>query len=149
MSFNFSSLKWGWVVVGTIVGFLAGALLNLIIQFGYGLVLGFQLRGSPPQEVLIAAFSTLPFLLLAVVMTFLGGLIGGRMAARRSEDNPLLAGLVTGLLVAILVAVWRAISWSPDLWMVLGGISAFAGGWLGGWLVHHRAAEEPQVAYGQ
>lgn len=149
MSFNFSSLRWGWVIAGAVVGFLVGTLLNLIIQFGYGLVLGFQLRGSPPQETLIAAFSSLPFLLVAIVMMFLGGLIGGRLAARRSEDNPLLAGLVTGILVAILVAIWRAISWGPDLWMVIQAISAFAGGWLGGWLVHRRAAQEPQVAYGR
>ena len=55
MSFDFSSLKWGRIVIGVIVGFVVALLVNLILQVGYGVVLGFQMRGAPPQEMMVAA----------------------------------------------------------------------------------------------
>ena len=52
MSFDFSSLKWGRIVIGVIVGFVVALLVNLLLQVGYGVVLGFQMRGAPPQDMI-------------------------------------------------------------------------------------------------
>lgn len=138
MSFNLSTVKWSWVVIGAIVAAVVAFVLALILQFGYGLVLGFQLRGTPPQEVLIEAFTSTPFLILGVIVTAIGAVVGGRMAARRSEDNPQLAGLVAGILMAVLVLALRAWQWGLDFWTLPNVVMAVIGGWLGGWLVARR-----------
>ena len=139
MSFNLSTVKWGWVVIGAIVAVIVAIVLNLVIQFGYGLVIGFQLRGTPPPEMLIEAFTSTPFLILGVIITAIGAVVGGRMAARRSEDNPQLAGLVAGILMAVLVLALRAWQWGLDFWTLPNVVMAVIGGWLGGWLVARRS----------
>ena len=139
MSFNLSTVKWSWVVIGAIVAAVAVFVLSLVVQFGYGLVLGFQLRGTPPQEVLIEAFTSTPFLILGVIITAIGAVVGGRMAARRSEDNPQLAGLVAGILMAVLVLALAAWQRGLDFWTLPNVVMAVVGGWLGGWLVARRS----------
>ena len=146
MSFNFSALKWGWIIVGVLVGLLVAVVLNLLVQVGYGVVLGFQLRGTPPQETLIAAYTSLPMQLVALLLAFLGGMVGGRMAGRRSEEAEILAGLIVGIVLAILAAGWRSFSWGTfDLWVVLLAVAALVGGGLGGWLAQRRAIHELQA----
>ncbi len=142
MSSGSSSVKWGRVVIGTLVGFLIGVVGNLILQTIYGVVLGFQARGMPPQDQMIAAIKSLPFQILAALLILLGGFIGGRMAARDAESDHLKAGLITGVLLAILVAAWRAFSWGPDLGMGIHAVLAIVGGWLGGQLAASRTGEE-------
>lgn len=139
MSFNLSTIKWGWVVIGAIVALVAAFVLSLIAQFGYGLVLGFQLRGAAPQEMLIEAFASTPFLILGVIVKAIGAVVGGRMAARRSEDNPQLAGLVVGILMAVLVLALTAWQRGLDFWTLPNVVMAVVGGWLGGWLVGRRS----------
>ena len=139
MSFNLSTVKWGWVVIGAIVAVIVAIVLNLVIQFGYGLVIGFQLRGTPPQEMLIEAFTSTPFLIVGVIITAIGAVVGGRIAARRSEDNPQLAGLVAGILTAVLVLALRAWQWGLDFWTLPNVVMVVIGGWLGGWLVGRRS----------
>ena len=146
MSFDFSSVKWGRVVLGAVVGFLVAVVGNIVLQTIYGVVLGFQLRGAPPQDVMIAAIKSLPFQLLAALLVLLGGILGGRMAARPAESNRPLAGLLTGILLAILVAVWRAVSWGPDQGMVIHAVLAIVGGGIGGWLAARRTDEEMESA---
>jgi putative membrane protein (TIGR04086 family) len=139
MSVRFSTIKWSGVVIGAIVAAVVAFVLALVIQFGYGVVLGFQLRGNPPQEMLIEAFTSTPFLIVGVIVTAIGALVGGRMAARRSQDNPQLAGLVTGVLAAVLVLALRAWQWGLDIWTLPNVALAVIGGWLGGWLVARRS----------
>ena len=135
MSFDFSTVKWGWVVIGTIVAAIVAIVLNLIIQFGYGLVIGFQLRGAPPQEMLIEAFMSLPFLIVGVVVAFVAAFIGSRMAAKRSEDNPQSTALATGVLAALAMIGLRAWQWSFDIWVLPHVVVAVLGGWVAGNLV--------------
>ena len=135
MSFDFSTVKWSWVVIGAIVAIVVAIVLSLAFQFGYGVVIGFQLRGNPPQEMLIEAFMSTPFLILGVIITGIGALVGGHTAARRSEDNPQLAGLMTGILIAVLAVALRAWQWGLDLWTLPNVVLAVLGGWAGGWLV--------------
>jgi putative membrane protein (TIGR04086 family) len=138
MSFDFSTVKWSWVVIGTIVAAVVSIVLSLVIQFGYGLVIGFQLRGAPPQEMLMEVFTSTPFLILDLVTTVIGAVVGSRMTARRSEDNPQLAGLVVGILMAVLAIAVGAWQGGLDLWTLPNVILAVIGGWLGGWLVGRR-----------
>jgi hypothetical protein len=130
------------VVIGAIVATVAAGVLELIIQFGYGLVLGFQLRGSPPQEMLVAAFTSVPFFIVAVITTLVGALVGLRMAARRSEGGAQLAGVMGGIVAAVLIVAQRALRGYPsglDIWTVLIIAAAVLGGWLAGLLAARRA----------
>jgi hypothetical protein len=145
MSSALSGIKWVWVVIGAIVAAVAAAVLELIIQFGYGLALGFQLRGSPPPEMLNAAFTSVPFFVVAVITVLVGALFGVRLGARRSEGSAQLAGLIGGILTAVLFVVQRALrgySWL-DIWTMLILVAAVLGGWLAGLL----AARRPEAAY--
>jgi hypothetical protein len=124
------------------VATVAAAALDVIIQFGYGLVLGFQLRGSPPQAMLVAAFTSVPFLVVAVSATLVGALLGLRIAARRSQGSAQLAGLIGGILTAVLVVAQRALRGYPsglDIWTLLIIAAAVLGGWLAGLLAVRRA----------
>jgi hypothetical protein len=145
MSSSLSGIKWGWVVIGALVATVVAAVLELIIQFGYGLVLGFQLRGSPPQEMLNAAFLSVPFFVVAVITALVGALLGVRMAARRSEGGAQLAGLIGGVLAAVLFVAQRALRGFPwlNVWTLLIVAAAVLGGWLAGLLAARRA----QAAY--
>jgi len=143
MSSGFSALKWGSIIAGVLVGLLVAILLNILVQVGSVVVLGFQMRGTPPPDAQAALLTGLPLQLVAVLLALLGGIVGGRFAGRRSEEAPILAGLVVGIVLAILVAGWRAFSFGGfDLWVVLLAIAALVGGWLGGWLAQRRAAKE-------
>ncbi|MGD8997580.1 MAG: hypothetical protein PVH80_05685 [Anaerolineae bacterium] len=142
MSSGLSGIKWVWVVIGAIVATVAAGVLELIIQFGYGLVLGFQLRGSPPQEMLVAAFTSVPFFVVAAITALVGALVGVRLATRRSEGAAQLAGLIGGILTAVLVVAQRALRgfpWGLDIWTVLIVVAAVIGGWLAGLLAARRA----------
>jgi len=139
MSFDFSKVKWSWVVIGAIVAIVVAIVLSLAVQFGYGVVIGFQLRGNPPQEMLMEAFTSTPFLILGVITMAIGALIGGRMAARRSEDNPQLAGLVAGILLAVLILAIGAWQGGLDIWTLPKVVLAVIGGWVSGWLVGKRS----------
>ena len=142
MSFNLSTVKWVWVVIGAIVAAVVYFVVNLVVQFGYGLVIGFQLRGAPPQDMLVAAFMTLPFLIGYVIIAAIAALIGSRMAAKRAEENHQLTGLVTGILAAVFVLALRIWQWSLDIWVLPNVVMAVLGGWLGGWLVSKSKAKE-------
>lgn len=142
MSSGLSGIKWGRVVIGAIVATIVAFLLTLIIQFGYGLVLGFQLRGSPPQEMLIAAFTSAPFLIVDVVTAAVGALVGLRMAAQRSEGSAQLAGLIGGVVTGVLVLAQRTLRGYPsglNIWMLLIFAAAVLGGWLASLLAVRRA----------
>ena len=148
MSFDFSTLKWSWIIVGTIVSLVLTIVLQLALQFGYGLVIGIQMRGAPPQEVLIAAFSSPLFQALFVLLAGVAVLIGARLAGRRSEDNPQLAGLLVGILAAVVGALLtRFLSGSQGIWSILSLIVILVAGWLGGWLASRRKVDEPQAVY--
>ena len=123
------------MVIGAIVAVVVALVLNLAIQFGYGLVIGFQLRGTPPQEMLIEPFISTPFLVVGVIVTTIAALMGGRMAARRAQENLQLTDLATGILAALLVLALRAWQWGLDLWALPTVVVAVLGGWLGGWLI--------------
>lgn len=145
-----SSLKWSQIVVGVLLGFLVSVVAYIALQYAYGLVLGFQMRGAPPQETLIAAFTSVPFQLVGALLALLGGFVGGRRAARPAETNRPLAGIITGVLVGILAIAWRAFSWSTvDVWVVIFAVLAIIGGWVGGQRAGRPASgdydESPQL----
>ena len=132
MSSDSSSIRWGRVAVGAVVGTLVAVLGLILLQLAFGVVMGFQMRGSPPQDQLIAAFGSPLFLIMAGLVALLGGVVGGRMAALPLESSHVKAGLITGVLVAVLVAFWRSISWGVDLWVGIFAALAVLGGWIGG-----------------
>jgi hypothetical protein len=143
MSERSPSLKWGRIVLGVVVGLLVALVAYVTAQFLYGFVLGFQARGAPPQDVLIAAYTGVPFQLVGALLALLGGILGGRTAARPADTNRPVAGLITGVVLGILLVAWRAFSWSTvDVWVLLYAGLAIVGGWLGARLAARGEAEE-------
>ena len=134
-----STLNWKGIIIGSLIGLLIAWLLNVIVQFAAGFILGFQLRGTPPQDMLVATLMSWPVVLTGMLLAFSGGLVGGRRGARDSEGQELVAGLIVGLIVAIVVMFWRYISgWGFDLWTAIDGVAAIVGGAVGGWLIQRR-----------
>lgn len=139
MSSGLSSIRWGRVVLGALVGFVIAFLINIIIPT----VLGFQARGNPPQDKVVAALTSSTGQIGAALLALLGAFVGGRMAARPAGTNRPLAGLVTGILLGILLIAWRAFSWGTvDFWVLIFAVLAIAGGWLGGQLTARRTDED-------
>lgn len=137
---NNSTLNWKGILIGALLGLLIGWILNITFQFVVGFVLGFQLRGTPPQEMLVAALMSWPVVLTGMALAFVGGLVGGRRGARDTEGGEIVAGLIVGISVAVVVMLWRYISgWGFDLWLVIDGVAAVVGGAVGGWLMQRRS----------
>ena len=141
MSFNFSEVKWGRVVLWSILGFiifLATSYLYVTVRM---VILGFQLGGNPPQEAIIEFSSGALYTVILSVAIALGGFLGGRASARKAEGSYLLNGLLTGIGLVIVFAVFFVVTGSSFslvvlLWAVLAIAAAVLGGWVGG-----RAAE--------
>ena len=144
MSFDLSKIKWGRVVLWIVLGFLISFLIPNVIGSGYLVVLGFQMRGTPPQEVQIAVLTSPFYNLMAILGTLVGGFIGGRQAARKAEEGGcLINGLAVGIGVAVLATVYAVIRVSSfTFWVPLHFILGIVGGWLGGWLAARRAQDE-------
>jgi hypothetical protein len=138
MSLSLSKIRWGWAVLGLVlaVGVFVG--VQLAINVGYGLVIGFQMRQAPPQEVLMAAFASLPFILLGAGEAGLGAYVGGRLAASKSEASPQSAGLLVGVGVAVVIVALSVLQGVLEVWVTLYCALALAGGWLAGWLVARK-----------
>jgi hypothetical protein len=134
MSFDFAQVRWGHVVIGGIVGALVAVAGTILLQIAAGVVIGFQVRGNPPQEMMKAAIIGPPFQLVVALVILLGGYAGGRIAGRGAEKAGLLNGLLAGIVVALLAGIWRAVSWDVDITVIAHVILALGGGALGGLL---------------
>lgn len=119
MSLKLSGVKWGWVALSVVLAVIVFVAVQTLISVGYGIVLGFQMRQAPPQEVLMEAFTSLPFILLGALEMALGAFVGGRLAARKSESNPQMAGLVVGVGTTVVLLVLGALQGTLDAWAVL------------------------------
>ncbi len=139
---SLASVRWGKVFIGGILGGLIAVAGTFVLNILWGVVLGFQARGAPSQEVMIAAIKSAPFQIVLGLIVLLAGYAGGRLAGRDAEEGGLTAGLLAGILVAILDGVWRALSWGPDVTLVAHVLLAVAGGVLGGWLGSRPKSEE-------
>jgi hypothetical protein len=121
------------LAVGVFIG------LQLLINVGYGLVIGFQMRQAPPQEVLMAAFASLPFIFMGAGEAGLGAYVGGRLAASKNEANPQIAGLLVGGGVAGVIVALSAVQGVLEVWVALYCVLALSGSLLAGWLVARKA----------
>lgn len=119
MSLKLSGVKWGWVALSVVLAVIVFVAVQTLISLGHGVVLGFQMRQAPPQEVLMEAFTSLPFILLGALEMALGAFVGGRLAARKSESNPQMAGLVVGVGTTVVLLVLGALQGTLDAWAVL------------------------------
>jgi hypothetical protein len=87
MSFEFSDIKWGKVVVGVILGFILAFVVPILVNEGYGVVLGFQLRGAPPQERIVEFAKSTPVFIVVLVITSAAVAIGAGLARDRGWDG--------------------------------------------------------------
>lgn len=143
---SFASVKWGKVVIGGILGGLVAIGGTFVLNILWGVMLGFQARGAPSQEAMIAAIKSAPFQIVLGLVVLLAGYAGGRLAGRGAEAGSLLSGLLAGIAVAILDGIWRAMSWGPDVTLVAHVLLAIAGGVLGAWLAGRPSGEEMELA---
>jgi putative membrane protein (TIGR04086 family) len=136
MSFNLSNIKWGWVVLGVVIAFVITFGITFCVLTGYSTYLGFQARGVPDTDKIIAfaeSYAQVVPAIFIVVGTFVGGLLAGRKA----EVDVLQNGLMVGGITAIIDLVFSIIG-DFTLWSVVSIILAVGGGWLGGKLASKR-----------
>ena len=138
MSRSLSNIRWGWEAISIALAVVVFIAVQLVVNVGYGLVIGFQMRQTPPEEVLIAVFTSLPFVLLGALEAGLGAYVGGRLAASKSEDNPQVAGLLVGVGVVVVTLALSAVQGALDTSLALYCALALIGGWLAGWLVSRK-----------
>jgi hypothetical protein len=136
-----SEIKWGravfWIVLGVLFALVVSNLFVVLAM----VVRGFQLRAAPPREEQVAFIVGLPNNIVALLITALGGFLGGRATARRAEGSYSLNGLVVGIGVGILMALYLVFQRGAfTAWVPLQAILGIAGGWLGG-RVGGRSAE--------
>ena len=62
MSLKWSEIRWGRVVLGVILAVAIFVVVPVLINVGYGVVLGFQMRGSPPNEAIMEFALSTPVL---------------------------------------------------------------------------------------
>ena len=144
MSSKFSSINWLWVIAGGIIGFVLFMGITLVVNVGYGVVLGFQMRGTPPQDILYAALSSTPFMVMSLLWTIVGSLIGGRMAGKHAGDAATLAGLLAGILMAIAILILQR---DLGMWTLSQLILAVAGGAVGGWFASRHSESDWDEQY--
>ena len=141
MSFNFSDVKWGRVIVGIVLTAIIAIAVPVLYVVVRMVILGFQLGGNPPQEAQVEFVLSPVYAVVALLATALGGFLGGRLPARRAEGSYLLNGLLAGLGAAILLAAFAIFQYGSVSWgTLLQAVVAIGGGALGGW-VGGRAAE--------
>jgi hypothetical protein len=137
-----TDIKWGRVIVGVVVALLISIVGLIVTQTVAITVRGFQLRGTPPQEEQVAILLGTPLRIVGILLTVVGGFVGGRMAGRRAEAGKQLNGLTVGILTAVLRLAWDIFSLGFSVWTVIHVVLAVVGGWLGGWLASRSAEPE-------
>jgi putative membrane protein (TIGR04086 family) len=141
MSLELSDVKWGRVVLWSILGFIIAVAIPILYVVVRMFILGFQLGGAPPPEAQVEFVTSTAYAVVALLSTALGGFLGGRAAARKAEGSYVLNGLLVGLGMAILLVVFTIFQTSSvSVGTLLQAVLAIAPGALGGW-VGGRAAE--------
>jgi hypothetical protein len=141
MSFELSNVKWGRVVLWSILGFIIAIAIPILYVVVRMFILGFQLGGAPPPEAQKEFVISPAYAVVALLSTALGGFLGGRAPARKAEGSYVLNGLLVGLGIAILLVAFTIFQTSSvSVGTLLQAVLAIALGALGGW-VGGRAAE--------
>ena len=130
MSKYLSNIKWGWVVLGTLIAFVIAYGSSVCIVTGYATFLSFQARGAPDMT-LINEFAAKNAGGITSVFIGLGTLAGGLLAGRKAKKNSFLNSLMVGILTATVDLV-LSFSGGFSLWGVVSFLFALGGGWLGG-----------------
>lgn len=142
MSSKLSGLRWGRIVLGVVLTFVVFVVVPILINVGYGVVLGFQLRGAPPQERIMEFALSTPVLIVGLLVTLVGAFLGGRVPANQAEEGKQLNGLMVGIGTALVILVLGLIQGGLDLWALLHGVAALLGGWLGGFVASRHTGSE-------
>ncbi|MBL7199945.1 MAG: hypothetical protein ISS56_07345 [Anaerolineae bacterium] len=140
MSLKWSEIRWGRVVLGIILALVIFVVVPILINVGYGVVRGFQMRGSPPNEMIVAFARSTPVVTVGVLVTLAGAFFGGRVPARQAEDAKPLNGLVVGVGTAVVILILVLVQGGLDMWAVGHLLAAILGGWLVGGLLASRSA---------
>jgi putative membrane protein (TIGR04086 family) len=130
MSFNLSSIKWGWVVLGVVIASVISYGSSICVVTGYASYLAFQARGAPDQ-VMISEFAASNAEGVMLTLVGVGALVGGLVAGRKAKVDAIQNGLVVGLLTALLCLILSFLS-GFSLWTIVGVVLSIVGGWLGG-----------------
>lgn len=139
MSMNLSNIKWGWVVLGTVIALVIAFASSICVVTVYATSLAFQARGAPDQAM-INGFAAQYAGAVTSVFIGLGTLVGGLLAGRKAKQDAFQNGLMVGLITALSYLLLDIIG-GLSLWSIVGFILAAGGGWLGGRLAGRRAGK--------
>src|SRR5215510_3184742 len=101
MTTQLSQIKWGRVILTTVVVYILSFLTIFLIVTGYASYLAFQARGAPDQAM-ITAFANQYAPWIGPISLILFTAFGGMWLARRVEAAVPLHGAIVGVLASLL-----------------------------------------------
>ena len=138
MKNQFSQVKWGRVLLTSIVVFALSYCTIFLVITAYGFILAFQARGAPDQariQEFAGQVSPWGGPVVTVLLTFIAGI----WVARKVKAVNSLQGLLVGLMVAVIGVIVSFISSQgmgllDFMWFIL----IVVAGWFGGSLAGRR-----------
>lgn len=118
------------------IAFLIAFGSSVCMVTGYAAYLAFQAMGAPDQTM-IYAFAASNAEGVVSLLFGAGTLVGGLLAGRKADEDPLQNGLAVGLITALANLVMGFFS-SMNLWTAVSFALCLIGGWLGRQLASRR-----------
>ena len=126
MTAQFSQIKWGRVILTTIVVYVLSFITVFLIVTGYASYLAFQARGAPDQAM-IQTFANQYAPWVGPISLILFTLVGAMWMARRVDAAVPLHGAILGGLASLVNIVFDGLSLNSLVTTIL----TIAAGWLG------------------
>src|SRR5262245_25979464 len=109
MTAQLSQIKWGRVILTTVVVYVLSFLTVFLIVTGYATYLAFQARGAPDQAM-ITAFANQYAPWIGPISLILFTLLGAMWMIRRVETVIPLHGVILGVLASLVNTIFDGLS---------------------------------------
>jgi hypothetical protein len=121
-----SQIKWGRVILTTLVVYIFSFLTLFVVVTAYATSLAFQARGAPDQAM-ITAFANQNAPWIGPISLILFTVLGARHMARRVESAISLHGMILGALTGIVNMLFDGFGLGTFIIIIL----TISAGWLG------------------
>ena len=126
MTAQFSQIRWGRVILTTVVVYILSFLTIFAIVTGYATYLALQARGAPDQTM-ISEFANQYAPWIGPISLILFAALGAMWMARRLETAIPLHGAILGALASLVNVIFDGLSLNALVTTIL----TIAAGWLG------------------
>jgi len=121
-----SQIKWGRVILTTLVVYIFSFLTIFVVVTAYATSLAFQARGAP-DRAMITAFANQNAPWIGPISLILFTVLGARHMARRVESAISLHGMILGALTGIVNMLFDGFGLGTFIIIIL----TISAGWLG------------------